>query len=79
MSFGSGADAGTAMSTHVEERPHRATPVTSNDDAFIRDFAQIIVSRRWYLVGAPGANPSLAVEAFELVTEEIGVGVITGR
>jgi len=34
MSFGAGANAGTAMPAHVEKRPQQSTPVTSHDDAF---------------------------------------------
>ena len=58
VSFGAGADAGTAMPAHVEKRPHRASAVTSNDDAFTRHLANKIVARRRNLVGAPGADPA---------------------
>ena len=79
MSFAAGADAGTAMPAYIEKRPQRATPVASNDDTFARDFAEKIVARRRDLVGSPGADPVLAVEAFEFVAEEIRVCVVTGR
>ena len=78
MSFGAGADAGTAMPAHIEKRPQGATPVASNDDAFTGDLAHKIVTRRRDLVGAPGADPGLAVEAFEFVAEEIMVRVVAG-
>src|ERR1700690_3152149 len=78
MSFGAGADACTAMPAYVEERPHRATPVTSNDDAFARDLAHKIVARRGNLVSAPGADPRIAIEALEFIAEEIRVGVVAG-
>jgi len=78
MSFGGGADAGTAVPAHIEKRPQRVTRVTSNDDAFVRNLAQKIVAGRRDLVGASGADPGLAVEALELVAEEIGVSVVAG-
>src|SRR5271169_4455411 len=78
MSFGGRADAGTAMPAHVEKRLQRASPVASNDDAFTRDLAEKIGARLRNLVDAPGADPGLAVEAFELATEEIRVRVVAG-
>src|SRR3984893_430294 len=78
MPFGAGTNAGTTMSADVEKRAQRITPVPRNDDAFIRDLAQKIVARRRDLVGAPGADPSLAVEAFEFVAEDIVVCVVAG-
>ena len=78
MSLGGGADAGSAMSADVEKRAQRITLVPRNDDAFTRDLAQKIVARRWDVIGAPGADPGLAVEAFEFVAEDIGVRVVAG-
>ena len=79
MSFGVGADASTAMAANVEKRLQRIIPITRNDYAFTRDLAQKIVARRRNLVGSPGADPGFAVEALELVAEEIGVCVVAGR
>src|SRR6185369_93753 len=76
MSFAAGADAGAAMPAHVEKCPHRSTPVASNDDAFTCNLAHKKVARRWNLVGAPGADPGIAIETFELVAEKIRVGVV---
>jgi len=73
MSFGAGADASAAMPAHVEKRPQRATRVASNDDAFTRNLAQKIIARRRDLMSAAGADPGLAVEAFEFVAEQVGV------
>src|SRR5581483_5029556 len=79
MSFSAGADAGAAMAAHVEKGSQRATRVASDNDAFIRDLAEKIVARLRNLVDAPGANPTLTVEAFELGAEEIGICVVAGR
>src|ERR1700720_515076 len=76
MSFIAGADAGTAMPAHIEKRLQRATRVASNDDTFARNFAEKIVARRRDLVGSPGADPVLAVEAFKFVAEQIRVSVV---
>jgi len=78
MSLGARADAGAAMPAHVEKRLQRATPVASNNDAFTRDLAKKIVARLRDLVGATGANPGLAVEPFEFVTEKTRVRVVAG-
>jgi hypothetical protein len=78
MPFSAGTDAGAAMPAYVEKRPQRATAVTSNDDAFIGHLADKIVARRRDLTGTPGADPGLAVEAFEFVTEEIAIRVVAG-
>jgi hypothetical protein len=67
------------MAANVEKRLQRIIPITRNDYAFTRDLAQKIVARRRNLVGSPGADPGFAVEALELVAEEIGVGVVAGR
>jgi hypothetical protein len=76
MSCRAGADPGTAMPAHIEKPPQRAIPVASNDDALPRDLAQKVIARRRDLVGASGADPGLAVEAFQLVAEEIRICVI---
>jgi hypothetical protein len=76
MPFGAGTNAGTAMSADVEKRAQGVTPVPRNDDAFTRDLAQKIVARRRDLVCPPGADPGLAVKAFEFVAEDIGVCVV---
>jgi hypothetical protein len=76
--FGAGTDAGTSMPADVEKRPQRVALVSRNDDAFTGHLAQKIVARRGDLVGAPGADPVLAIEAFEFVTKEIGVRVVAG-
>src|SRR4029077_3029719 len=76
MPFGAGTNAGTAMSADVEKRAQGVTPVPRNDDAFTRDLAQKIVARRRDLVCPPGADPGLAVKAFECVAENIGVCVV---
>ena len=79
MPFGAGTDAGAAMPAHVEKRPQRVTAIASNDDAFTRNLSQKKVARRRDLICAPGADPGLAVEAFEFVAEEIGICVVAGR
>src|SRR5579864_2079765 len=78
MPFGAGTNAGTTMSADVEKCAKRVTPVPGNDDAFTRDLAQKIIAWRRDLVGAPGADPGLAVESFEFVAEDIGVCVVAG-
>jgi hypothetical protein len=79
MPLGAGTDAGTTMPTHVEKRPQRAALVASDDQAFTGDLAQKIVAWSRDLIGAPGADPGLAIEAFDLVAEKIGIRVIAGR
>ena len=77
--FGAGTDPCAAMPADVEKRAQRVTAIISrNDDAFTGHLAQKIVARRGDLVGAPGADPVLAIEAFEFVTKEIGVRVVAG-
>jgi hypothetical protein len=78
MPFRAGTDARTAMSADVEKRSQRVTPITSNDDALPRDLSQKKVAWRRDLVCAPSADPGLAVEAFEFVPEEFGIGVVAG-
>jgi hypothetical protein len=73
-----GAEAGTAMATHVEKRPQRVSRVASNDDTFARDFAEKKVARRRHSISSSGTDPILAIEAFEFVAEEIRVSVVTG-
>jgi hypothetical protein len=79
MPFGAGTDPGAAMPADVEKRAQRVTAITSNDDAFTRNLSQKKVARCRNLVCAPGADPSLAVEAFDFVVEEIGICVVAGR
>jgi len=78
MPLGAGTDSGPAMSADVEKRQQRVSPVTRNDDALTGDIAKKIVARRRELFGPPGADPVLAVEAFEFLTEEIEVCVVAG-
>jgi hypothetical protein len=79
MAFGAGTDPGAAMPADVEKRPQRVTRVPRNNDAFTRNLSQKKVARCRDLVCAPGADPGLAVEAFEFIAEEIGIGVVAGR
>ena len=78
MSFCVGANAGATMTADIEESPQRVISVTCNYDAFTGDVAQKVVARLGNPVGTPGADPVVAVEAFEFFAEEIGVRVVTG-
>jgi hypothetical protein len=79
MPFGAGTDASAAMPANVEKCAQRVTAITSNDDAFTGNLSQKKVARRRDLIYAPGANPGLAVEAFDFVAEEIRICVVAGR
>ena len=74
-----GTDTGAAMPADVEKRAQRVTAITSNDDAFAGNFSQKKVAWRRDLICAPGANPRLAVEAFDFVAKEIRIRVVAGR
>lgn len=66
------------MTADVEESPQRVISITRNYDAFTGDVAQKVIAPLWNPVGTPGADPVVAVEAFEFFAEQIGVRVVTG-
>ena len=66
------------MPANIEKRPQRISRVTGDDDALTSGLAKKIVARRGYSVRTPGADPVLAVEAFEFLPEQIGIRVVAG-
>ena len=66
----------TTMPANVIEGAHRAALVADDDDAFSRDLAQEVVARLRNLIGTARAHPCLTVEAFHLLAENFGIGVV---
>src|SRR5438094_3120675 len=75
MAVGLIADARAAMTADVEQRVHLSRSVAHDDDAFAGERAREVVARVRNLIGAPGADPAIEIETFELTAIEIRVGI----
>src|SRR5437660_11045832 len=76
FALGGGADARATVAAHIVESANLAAVVAIDDDAFVANFPQEKVAYVGNLIGAAGADPALAKEAFQLVGEDGRVGVI---
>src|SRR3954469_11210795 len=62
------------VAAHIVKRADRLIVVTVDDNALTSNFTQEIVAGIRDLIGTPGANPRLAVEALPFITEKFWVG-----
>jgi hypothetical protein len=72
-----GAQARAAMAAHIIESADLAARIAGDDDTLSGDVAQEVIAGPRNLASAASANPGLAVKAFELVTKEIRIRIIT--
>jgi len=79
MPVGLLAQARAAMTAHVEQRVNGARRVTCDDDALAADRTGEIFAGSRDLIGAPGADQAVEVEAVELPAKEVGVGIESAR
>src|SRR5579884_3970229 len=72
-------DAGTTVAADVVKSSDAAAVIANYDDAFARDLAQKVVPGGRDLMGAPGADPRLRVEALEFAFENFRISVVASR
>src|SRR4029079_3410010 len=71
-----GAHTSAAVSTDIIESPHRTGLVTGDDNAFSRKLSQKVVAGIRNMIGAANADPVAKIEKFELLGEQLGIGVV---
>src|SRR5438876_5244652 len=79
FAFGGGTDARASVAAHIVESADLAAIITIDDDAFVANFPQEKVARVGNLIGATGADPALAEEAFQFVGKDGRSSVIACR
>src|SRR5207249_4571834 len=65
-------DSRAAMTADVEQRVNAAVLAARDDEAFGRNRTREVVARIRNLVGAPGADPAIEIEALKLHSIELG-------
>src|SRR5690349_582577 len=73
------ADARAAMAAHVEERANLAVLAAGDDDALLGEGAGEEIAGAGNLIDSAGADPPREIEAVELRSIEIRVGVEAPR